>query len=156
ATAAAAEGPDAEEADRQTVPASAPPAPAAPAPARPRKSEPWAETPSEPPASQPRSEPWAKGADTNAADSGIAGALSEFIFGRTSRGGAAGGRQERGAIGWCRHRPCDPARDARIHLWGAPLSHGPTGPVWFRDAASQRAVAAKARATNSTIWFSAQ
>ncbi len=65
----------------------APPKPEPPpVPAR-RKSEPWAETPQEPPASSSGSQPWAKpGAD--ASDAGLAGALSDFLFGHTGpRGG---------------------------------------------------------------------
>ncbi|HMF93024.1 MAG TPA: helicase HerA-like domain-containing protein [Vicinamibacterales bacterium] len=64
-------------------------APAAPVPPRKTKAEPRV-TP-EPPASPQRSEPWAEPTQAGAgaaADSGLVGALSEFLFGRTGpRGG---------------------------------------------------------------------
>jgi DNA double-strand break repair helicase HerA and related ATPase len=74
-------------------------APADP-PARPRKTkaEPWVDSPPEPPSSPRRSEPWAQPsqpADQGGGDSGVAGALSDFLFGRTGpRGGHYDGALE--------------------------------------------------------------
>jgi hypothetical protein len=66
----------------------------APAPARPRKSEPWADAPPEPPSSRSGSEPWAT-RDAGGAESGLAGALSDFLFGHTGpRGGHYDGALE--------------------------------------------------------------
>ena len=65
-------------------------APAAPASTRRRKSEPWADSPPEPPSVPPASEPWARGSGGagGAPDTGFSGALSDFIFGHTGpRGG---------------------------------------------------------------------
>jgi DNA double-strand break repair helicase HerA and related ATPase len=68
----------------------APPASEPPAPPRKTKAEPWVTSPPEPPSS-PRSDPWVQPTPTAGppgADAGIAGALSDFLFGRTGpRGG---------------------------------------------------------------------
>jgi DNA double-strand break repair helicase HerA and related ATPase len=76
------------------TPVSAPP----PAP-RKTKAEPWADTPPEPPSSSPRSEPWAQPpappAGGSEAESGVTGALSDFLFGHTGpRGGHYDGALE--------------------------------------------------------------
>src|SRR5262245_22767593 len=75
----------------RSVEAAGDPAPTPPAPVTPRKTkaEPWV-TPEAPPPQ--RSEPWAQptpaGSADGGADAGLAGALSEFLFGRTGpRGG---------------------------------------------------------------------
>jgi DNA double-strand break repair helicase HerA and related ATPase len=68
----------------------APPANEPPPPPRKTKAEPWVTSPPEPPSS-PRSDPWVQPTPTAGpagADAGIAGALSDFLFGRTGpRGG---------------------------------------------------------------------
>jgi hypothetical protein len=74
-------------------------APPAEPPARPRrqKTEPWVEAAPEPPSSSRRSEPWAQPPPSgrDGAETGIAGALSDFIFGRTGpRGGHYDGALE--------------------------------------------------------------
>jgi uncharacterized protein len=72
--------------------------PPAAAPPRKQKAEPWADTPPEPPSSSRRSEPWAQPAPPaggSRADSGVTGALSDFLFGRTGpRGGHYDGALE--------------------------------------------------------------
>ena len=90
-------------ADRSATPPSSAPAergdpPAAAPPPRKRKAEPWADTPPEPPPSSPRSEPWAQPqppAGGSQAETGITGALSDFLFGHTGpRGGHYDGALE--------------------------------------------------------------
>jgi hypothetical protein len=73
----------------ESAPAQEATTPAGPAPTRRRKSEPWADSPPEPPSAPPMSEPPARGSGAgDASDSGFSGALSDFIFGHTGpRGG---------------------------------------------------------------------
>jgi len=59
------------------------------------RSEPWADAAPQPPSSPSRSEPWTRTADAGNSDSGIGGALSDFLFGRTGpRGGHYDGALE--------------------------------------------------------------
>jgi DNA helicase HerA-like ATPase len=67
---------------------SSPAPPAPPAPPRKTRAEPWVSKAPEPPSAPQRSDPWAQPGGGGDAESGIAGALSDFIFGRTGpRGG---------------------------------------------------------------------